>query len=202
MTIKPIITQYQKEDEYGIYYSFEYPNDTGTPVEYHIKMVCSEFDAIPKLLNTVTTILNDLIHPVISTFYSTERQGETLRFDMNMIGINNGQDWSLTSIPIQFANHMFKLQVTNKNSYIKYETENTIKNVTVNRFQQQFVDGSAILIKADLRNPVNEKYHITYNYIKCVESTFRGIEDGCVDLLTLHHQHVMIDVPEWTTLTK
>ena len=40
MTIQPIVTQYQKEDDYVPYYSFIYPNETGTPVEYHIKTQC------------------------------------------------------------------------------------------------------------------------------------------------------------------
>lgn len=203
MTIKPIITQYEKEDEYGIYYSFEYPNDTGTPVEYHIKMESSSLDTIKQfLLPALTKILNETIHPVVSTFYSTERKGESLRFDTDMIDLSNGKGWTLMSIPLRFANHMFTLQVTNKNSYIRYETENQIKNVTVTRFEQQFVDGSSINIKVNMKKHVDDKYPVTYKYTKCVESTFDAIEQGCVDLLGLHHEHIMIDVGQWTTVTK
>ena len=73
MTNQPIVTQYQKEDDYVPYYSFVYPNETGTPVEYHIKMECSSLDTIEELLvPTVTNLLNETIHPVVSTFYSTQ----------------------------------------------------------------------------------------------------------------------------------
>lgn len=203
MTTKPIITQYQKEDEYGIYYSFKYSHKTGTPVEYHIKMESSSLDTIKDfLLPALTKVLNKTIHPVVSTFYSTERQGKPLRFDTTMIDLNNGKGWVLMSIPLTFANHMFTLQVTNKNSYLTYETENKVKNVTVTRFEQQFVDGSSINIKVNMHKPVDNKYPVTYKYTKCVESTFDAIQEGCVDLLGLHHKHIMIDVPEWTTLTK
>lgn len=201
MTNQPIIKQYQKEDEYSIYYSFEYPNETGTPVEYHIKMESSSLDTIKNfLLPALTKILNETIHPVVSTFYSTYRQGETLRFDTTMIDLSNGKGWTLMSIPLTFANYMFTLQVTNKNSYLRYETENQIKDVTVNRFEQNFVDGSSIIIKVNMRQPVDGKYPVTYKYTKCVESTFEGIEQGCVDLLELHWEHVMIDSDEWAQI--
>ena len=202
MSAQPIVKQYEKEDEYGIYYSFEYPNETGTPVEYHIKMECSSLDTIENLLvPTVTTVLNKTIHPVVSTFYSTYRKGETLRFDMDITGFSHGNDWMLTSIPLNFANHIFKLQITSKNSYLRYETENTVKNVTMNRFEQHFVDGSSIAIKANMLKPVGENYPVTYKYTKCVESTFDAIQQGCVDLLKLHAKHVMIDSHQWTTTT-
>lgn len=198
MTTKPIIMQYQKEDEYSIYYSFKYPHETGTPVEYHIKMESSSLDTIKDfLLPALTKILNETIHPVVSTFYSTERQGEPLRFDTTMIDLSDGKGWVLTSIPLTFANHMFTLQVTNKNSYLRYETENQIQDVTVNRFEQNFVDGSSIIIKVNMRQLVDEKYTVTYKYTKCVESTFKAIEQGCVDLLELHWEHVMIDSGQW-----
>lgn len=158
MTTQPIIKQYEKEDEYTPYYAFTYPNETGTPVEYHIKMECTSLDIIQQVLvPTVTNVLNETIHPVVSTFYSTERQGEPLRFDTTMIDLSNGKGWVLTSIPLTFANHMFTLQVTNKNSYLRYETENQIKDVTVNRFEQNFVDGSSIIIKVNMRQPVDGK---------------------------------------------
>ena len=202
MTTQPIIKQYEKEDEYAPYYSFIYPNETGTSVEYHIKMECSSLDTIENLLvPTVTTVLNETIHPVVSTFYSTYRPGETLRFDMDMTGFSHGDDWMLTSIPLNFANHMFKLQVTSKHSYLRYETENTVKNVTMNRFEQHFVDGSSISIKANMLKPVNGKYPVTYKYTKTVGSTFEAIEQGCINLLGLHQQHVMIDSGQWTTVT-
>lgn len=90
--------------------------------------------------------------------------------------------------------------VTSKNSYLKYTAENAIKDVTINRFEQNFVDGSSIIIKVNMRQPVNGKYPITYKYTKCVESTFEGIEQGCVDLLELHWKHVMIDSDEWARI--
>ena len=95
---------------------------------------------------------------------------------------------------------MFELSVTSKNSYLKYKAENAIKDVTVNRFEQNFVDGSSIIIKVNMRHPVDEKYPVTYKYTKCVESTFEGIEQGCVDLLELHWKHVMIDSDEWAQI--
>lgn len=51
-----------------------------------------------------------------------------------------------------------------------------------------------------MRQPVNGKYPITYKYTKCVESTFKAIEQGCVDLLELHWEHVMIDSHEWAQI--
>ena len=201
MTQQPIVTQYEKEDDYVPYYSFVYPHETGTPVEYHIKMESSSLDTIKDfLLPTLTKILNETIHPVVSTFYSTERQGETLRFDITMIGFSDGKNWILSSIPLQFANNMFELSVTSKNSYLKYKAENAIKDVTMNRFEQNFVDGSSIIIKVNMRQPVDGKYTVTYKYTKCVESTFKGIEQGCVDLLELHWKHVMIDSHEWAQI--
>ena len=201
MTQQPIVTQYEKEDDYVPYYSFVYPNETGTPVEYHIKMECSSLDTINDLLvPTVTNLLNETIHQVVSTFYSTYRPGETLRFDITMIGFSDGKNWTLSSIPLQFANNMFELSVTSKNSYLKYKAENAIKDVTVNRFEQNFVDGSSIIIKVNMRQPVDGKYPVTYKYTKCVESTFEGIEQGCVDLLELHWKHVMIDSDEWAQI--
>lgn len=149
----------------------------------------------------MTNVLNETIHPVVSTFYSTYRKGETLRFDTTMIDFSHGNNWTLTAIPLNFANHMFALQVTNKNSYLKYETQNTAKNITMNRFEQHFVDGSSISIKANILKPINGKYPVTYKYTKCVESTFEAIEQGCVDLLRLHSEHVMIDSRQWTTAT-
>ena len=201
MSTQPIIKQYEKEEEYAPYYAFTYPNKTGTPVEYHIKMESSSLDTIKDyLLPALTKILNKTIHPVVSTFYSTERQGEPLRFDTTMIDLSNGKGWVLTSIPLTFANHMFTLQVTNKNSYLRYETENQIQDVTVNRFEQNFVDGSSIIIKVNMRQLVDGKYPVTYKYTKCVESTFKAIEQGCVDLLELHWEHVMIDSDEWAQI--
>ena len=47
---------------------------------------------------------------------------------------------------------------------------------------------------------VDGKYPVTYKYTKCVESTFEGIEQGCVDLLELHWEHVMIDSHEWAQI--
>lgn len=202
MTTQPITKQYENEDEYAPYYVFIYPNETGTPVEYHIKMECSSLDTIENLfVPTVTAVLNETIHPVVSTFYSTYRPGETLRFDMDMTGFSHGNDWMLTSIPLNFANHIFKLQITSKNSYLRYETENTVKNVTMNRFEQHFVDGSSIVIKANILKPVDGNYPVTYKYTKCVESTFKAIEQGCVDLLELHCEHVIIDSRQSTTAT-
>lgn len=201
MTQQPIVTQYEKEDDYVPYYSFVYPNETGTPVEYHIKMECSSLDTINDLLvPTVTNLLNETIHQVVSTFYSTYRPGETLRFDITMIGFSDEKNWTLSSIPLQFANHMFELSVTSKNSYLKYTAENAIKDVTMNRFEQNFVDGSSIIIKVNMRQHVNGKYPVTYKYTKCVESTFKAIEQGCVDLLELHWKHIMIDSYEWAQI--
>ena len=201
MTQQPIVTQYEKEDDYVPYYSFVYPNETGTPVEYHIKMECSSLDTINDLLvPTVTNLLNETIHQVVSTFYSTYRPGETLRFDITMIGFSDGKNWILSSIPLQFANNMFELSVTSKNSYLTYKAENAIKDVTMNRFEQNFVDGSSIIIKVNMRQPVDGKYTVTYKYTKCVESTFKAIEQGCVDLLELHWEHVMIDSGEWALI--
>lgn len=201
MSTQPIIKQYEKEDEYAPYYVFTYPNETGTTVEYHIKMECSSLDTIKELLvPTIKTMLNETIHPVISTFYSTYRPGETLRFDITMIGFSDGKNWILSSIPLQFANNMFELSITSKNSYLKYKAENAIKDVTVNRFEQNFVDGSSIIIKVNMRQPVDGKYPVTYKYTKCVESTFKAIEQGCVDLLELHWKHVMIDSDEWAQI--
>ena len=200
MSIQPIVTQYQKEDEYAPYYAFTYLNETGTSIEYHVKMECSSLDTIKELLvPAVTNALNETIHPVISTFYNTD---ESHRFDMDMTDFSHGDHWTLTSLLFRFANHIFKLQVTSKNSYLRYETENTVKNVTMNRLEQHFVDGSSILIKANMLKPIDGKYPVTYKYTKCVESTFEAIQQGCVDLLELHNEHVMIDFGEWTTFAK
>lgn len=194
MTIKPIIQQYEKEDEYGIYYSFEYPNETGTPVEYHIKMESPSLDTIKGfLLPALTKTLNETIHPVVSTFYNTEKQGKPLRFDTTMSAFSDEKNWTLTSIPLQFANHKFTLQVTNQNSYLRYETKNMVKNITMDRFEQHFVDGSSIIIKANMLKPLDGKYPVTYKYTKCIESTFDTIQNGCVDLLELHNKHVVLD---------
>lgn len=51
-----------------------------------------------------------------------------------------------------------------------------------------------------MRQPVDGKYPVTYKYTKYVESTFEGIEQGCVDLLELHWKHVMIDSDEWAQI--
>lgn len=201
MTNQPIVKQYEKEDEYAPYYAFTYPNETGTPVEYHIKIECSSLDTINELLvPTVTTTLNETIHPVVSTFYSIYRPGEILRFDITMIGFSDGKNWTLSSIPLQFANNMFELSVTSKNSYLTYKAENTIKDVTMNRFEQNFVDGSSIIIKVNMRQPIDGKYPVTYKYTKYVESTFKAIEQGCVTLLELHWKHIMIDSDEWASI--
>ena len=38
MSTQPIITQYEKEDEYAPYYAFTYPNETGTTVNHNIRL--------------------------------------------------------------------------------------------------------------------------------------------------------------------
>ena len=181
-----------KQEDGNFHHVLEAPNPDGTTVQYYVTIICPQFLQYKEQIESIiATVFHYTIHPLVSKIYDLSQKQDTLVFHPELLVMAEAKDWSLSNMGFQLNHHKIRLHVIPKKAYIRYETTNQVKETSIVSFDKRYIDGSSICIKVDTHNPIDDKYNVTYKYVKTVEKSTNAILEGIEDIFTLHFKNML-----------
>lgn len=182
---------YFDEGSKNFQHVFESPNPDGTKVQYRVTVFSAEFfKHKERIASTLATLFNETIHPLVAKLYELTKKQDALTFYPEIVFVDESE-WSLY-INLQLDHNIIKLQITPNCCYISYKTSNQISEPSLVSLKQQYIDWSSVDIKVDTKNPIDDKYKVTYEYTKRVQKAPSTIIEGIDDIFALHYKYMLL----------
>lgn len=170
---------------------FEIPNETGTAVLYNVRVNHVDFtEKKEKFIRIVADTIQKVIHPVIEQCYDlTEKREDALDFYLNLTVEPDWKNWTLSSVKV--GQKLVDVQITKTNAILTYDVYTHVRKPSILRFEKDYADGSSVCIKVGAKRCMDDKYLITYRYVKPVKKTPNAILEGIEDIVLFHYGHMM-----------